>query len=48
MEREIKKAPTEAGAIDTYMFVCTLSKYILACNVSSFKRGVEISACFKE
>ena len=48
MERVIKKAPTEAGAVDTYMFVCTLSKYILACNVSSFKRGVEVSACFKK
>ena len=48
MERDIKKAPAEAGAIDTYMFVCTLSKFILECNVSSFKRGVEICACFKE
>lgn len=41
MEREIKKAPTKAGAVDTYKLVCTVSKYILTCNVSSIKRGVE-------
>ena len=43
----IKKAPAATGANDTYV-VCTKDTYMLARDVSSFKRGDEKNTCFKE
>ena len=42
-----KKAPAATGATDTYV-VCTKDTYMLARNVSSFKRGDDKNTCFKE
>lgn len=46
-ENVYKKAPAATGAYDTYV-VCTKDTYMLARDVSSFKRGDEKNICFKE